>query len=373
MTSRKSRKNCACLGHLGTPPIMISRDDITILAGMAKGQNQVQIAARLQRSPSAVCRRVKILQDHQLVITSAKTGERVPNPVFFPRFAGKTPSPVVTSSGTLPGKKYTIHLHNVQADCEVMPSSMLAYQKLRPTFKLLNHMEYWDRLVIEDKDLGFFGMKRFGNPHFIVISTPKKLFFYPWGWGNTDDEAEADAKRGAEELHDYLEKMLRIKLGFAFHVISPSGKRQPDYALHAMATPAATTPVGTSPAPVPPLAVQAPQLVVKGNVLKPDISHPDDIESTGKAGGRTLSEIARDLERIPQIASDTVAAQLQRLVQEAVAQVTAALIPAMAQGISQAMAPLTVAIKDAVAAGIQQGLSQVSQSQPTKPPSGQYT
>jgi len=361
---QQSRK----LGSRGCPPIPITAEDITILASLSKHEGQVQIAAKLKWNTSRVCRRIQKLQAHQLVVVDQKTGKRVPNPVYFPKLAGKTPPPVQTATGTLPGKKYSTHVHNTQCDCEVMPSSAQAYAKLRKTFKLLNHMDYWDRLLIEDKDLGYFGAKRFANPNFIVMSTTRKLFFHPWGWGNTDDEAEADAAKGAEELHDKLEKILGIKLGFKFQLTSKTGKRQPEYSLHANAPVSMVPPTqvpasvaAQSPAPV------TPQLIVKGVAIRPDISHPDDLEGVGKIAGRTLTQIGKDLESIPQLVTNAVNTQLQQMVQDAVA-----------RGIAQAIAPLTTAIRDAVVAGIQQGLAQAppapgASQPPARPPNGTYT
>ncbi len=346
------------LGSRGSPPMPLVREDLKILAGIQKRENQVTIAKKVNRSTSWVSRRIKKYQDHQLVMIDAKTGKRVVNPVFFPAIAGKNAPPIQTTTGTLPGGKYTVHVHNIYCYCEVMPSSQKVYLNHRNNFKLLNHMEGWDRLYIGDNDLGFFGAKRFANPNFMVLSTPKALFFYPWGWGNTDAEALDDAQRGAEELHDKLQSLYKIKLGFKFEIMSPSKKRQPHFSLHATNQSTLSAP---SPAPV---IQPAPALVVNGTAFSPDVSHPDDIEGTGLQAGKTLTQIGKDLESIPKLIDTTVSDKLQQMIQDAVA-----------QAFKEAATAFAGTIRDAVVAGIQQGLQvpQASQPQTRPPPPGQFT
>jgi hypothetical protein len=237
--------------------------------------------------------------------------------------------------------------------------------------------------------LGFFGHKQFRNPDFSVISTPKGLLFYPTGWGNSYQEALDDAKRGAWELHEKLQKKYNLTLGFRFDEESPSKKRTPHPVLQYAGPPVPPQSATEAMTPSPAVTIKGTTyqvaggaLVINGKPFYPDHSDPDGAEGVGPGDGQTLTVAKRDLESIPQSIDDAVAAQLQPIV----AQFQVAVKDAVAQALKEAGASmfkdvgaaLASTIKDAMVAGIQQGLAQAnappaSQQQQGKPPNGQYT
>lgn len=363
--------------NLGSPPLALSTDDFKILVGLHRQESQVSIAARIHWSTTKVCRRIQKYADHQLVLRDAKTGQRVLDPRWFPTIVGKVKPPVQTVTGCVPGGKYSIEYHNLYCYCEVLPSSKADYERVRKTLPLLNSVNGWDRLYIPDKDLGFFGAKRFANPDFMVLSTPRGLFFYPWGWGNTDLEALEDAEKGAEELHAFLKKKFGLNLGCTFEKASKSGKRQPHPVLNSQA----------SMPPVPALASvpsAAPVMVVNGVELRQDGTHPDGIEGTGLVAGRTLSQIGKDLESIPGLVQDHVNNTIQQQVTDAVSKAMQIVIPQLITAVAQSFVPV---IKDSVMQGMQSVIPQLAEAMKTaiqqafsqsspgkeKPPVGQYT
>jgi len=374
---------------LGSPLLDLDLDDAKILGGIDRQESQVTIARGVGWSPSRTCRRIQRYEASQLVITDSKTRQRVLNPVYFPKQAGKQAPPVATPAGTLPGGKYNYNIHNLMCYCEPLPSSKADFDAFPNTFKLMNPMTHWDKHYIEDKDLGWFGSKRFGNPDFRVQATSKQFIFYPWGWSNVDDAAAiADAQKGAEELHDLLERQYKLKLGFRFEITGPGRKgkpRQPHFAMNAIDPATATPPQGSTPAPQP-----APSIDINGVPLRQDPTPiPGGLEGTGLVAGRTLAQVGKDLESIPKLVQDHVNSALQQLVADAVARAMAQVIPQIGQAVAQSMTQVVPQIGQAVAQAmqaampamadamknaIQQAFTQSQSQKPqAPPPGGQYT
>ncbi len=359
---------------VGQPPMDITTDDTKILVKLQNGNNQVQIAKALGCSASKISRRIRAFQDHNLVVVDSKTGKRVPNPVLFPKLAGKNKLPIATVTGTLPGGKYKIPTHNLYCYCEVkqLSANQTNYEKFRKTLPVLNPMNGWDRLFIPDKEFGFFGNKRFRDPNFTVISSTKGLYFYPTGWGDSYQEAVDDGKKGAEELHAELEKKYGLQLGFRFEEESKSKKRKPHPTLLYTGSPVPPQPAIDTITPSPAVTINGNTyqvaggaLIVNGKAYRPDQSHPDGLEGEGRADGQTLTAAKQDLESIPRLVNGAINTQLPQLIQDAVA-----------KAFTQAGTAFASTIRDAVVAGIQQGIaqSQAPASQPQgKPPNGQYT